>query len=739
LYDSLSYLASSSSTWNHTLIGWTGEITRTPDSSAGNAIMMPMNKLSEPVVMPGMAKPTFIDPNEAIKVTKADRQRLERQLERDHGGRIVPVWLADRDEDGKNEDDVYVLEGQRRWRTYASRELYTLFHYQQNDPVDGITPREAWFDYYKMNLAFAERIMETYKPGDVVIIHDYALALVPSMLRQKIPPIYIGYFLHIPFPSSEYFRCLGKRQDILEGMLGSNLIGFQSVSYARHFASCATRILGFDSSGSGVEAFGSHVGVDVFPIGINAHATEKAAFNDPKVEENMKRLREMYAGKKIIVGRDRLDAVRGITQKLMAFEHFLKMFPDWEDEVILIQITSPTDMNTKGRSGEKKAAQNLSELAAKINGKYGSIGFSPIRHLPHYLSREEYFALLRVADVALITSVRDGMNTVSMEYAVCQKDNHGPLILSEFSGTANNLTSAMRVNPFNLSEVAEAIESALTMDPKERKARSEDLYDRVKTHNVQNWTNSFVRRLLGNLESFDSRFATPLLDRATLLDRYNSGGKRLFMFDYDGTLTPIVQDPQSAIPSDKVIRSLKTLASDPDNAVWIISGRDQAFLEEWMGHIGELGLSAEHGSFIRYPGKDEWIDMTKAFGKAWQEEVLSIYQSYTDRTQGSFIERKKVAMTWHYRRADPEFGAYQAALCRKDLEQSVARKYEVEVMAGKANLEVRPKFVNKGEIVRTLVEEYKSRGEKLEFVFCAGDDHTDEGMCCISPFRVSTG
>jgi trehalose 6-phosphate synthase/phosphatase len=579
---------------------------------------------------------------------------------------------------------------------------------------------------------YAERILDVYKPGDLVIIHDYALMLVPGMLRQKMPAIYIGFFLHIPFPSSEYFRCLGQRKDLLEGILGANMIGFQATSYARHFSSCCTRILGFDSSADGVDAYGSLVGVDVFPIGINAHATEKSAFDDPKVEENMKRLKEMYKGKKIIVGRDRLDAVRGITQKLQGFERFLQLYPEWEDEVVLIQITSSTDMNTKGRNGEKEAVQKLAEMATRINGEYGSIGFSPVRHLPYYLAREEYFALLRIADAAIITSVRDGMNTVSMEYAICQKDNQGPLILSEFSGTANNLPGALQVNPFDLAKVAMSLNEALTMDPDERKERSQLLYERVKTHNVQNWTDSLVKRLLSNLEEFDDRFATPFLNRTAVYERYQFANKRVFMFDYDGTLTPIVQDPNAAIPSDRVIRCLKNLAADPKNAVWIISGRDQAFLEEWMGHISELGLSAEHGSFIRYPGTENWIDVTEQFGKAWQEEVLATYSKYTDRTLGSFIERKKVAMTWHYRRAEPELGAYQASLCRRELEQTVARRWDVEVMTGKANLEVRPKFVNKGEIVKTLIKQYADAGEVPQFVFCAGDDHTDEGMStCI--------
>ena len=226
------------------------------------------------------------------------------------------------------------------------------------------------------------------------------------------------------------------------------------------------------------------------------------------------------------------------------------------------------------------------------------------------------------------------MNTTSMEYVVCQKDNHGPLILSEFSGTAGSLSGAIHINPWDLGGVAGAINDALNMSTKERDDQHDQLYSHVVSNNVQSWTNNYLKRLLTNLSSFDQSFATPALDRAKLLSQYRHAERRLFMFDYDGTLTPIVKDPAAAIPSDRVIRTLKTLAADPANSVWIISGRDQAFLDEWMGHIPELGLSAEHGSFMRQPLSDEWVNLTEKEDMSWQQEVIDVFQHYTDKTQG---------------------------------------------------------------------------------------------------------
>lgn len=694
---------------------------------------IPINKASAPIPVHKGEKSAQPGDVTEMHVPLADRRKLEKSLEAQAGGRVTPVWLWD----DIDENEIATFCNQQRWRHYGEHELFTLFHYKQNEPSDGRDLRKGWADYYCMNKAFADTIVSIYKPGDVVLIHDYQLLLLPSLLRQRLPNIYIGFFLHVPFPSSEYYRCLTRRKEVLEGVLGSNMIGFQAYSYARHFSSCCTRILGFDSSSAGVDAYGAHVPVDVFPIGINAQKTLEAAFSSPGVEAKMKALQKVYSGKKVIVGRDRLDTVRGVAQKLQAFEIFLERHPEWREKVVLIQVTSPTSIEERDDKGDK-TANKISELVARINGAFGSLSSTPVQHYPQYLSQEEYFALLRIADVGLITSVRDGMNTTALEYVIAQRDTHGPLIISEFSGTAGSLGDAIHINPWDLAGTADEINTALTMTPAERSHQHQLLYKHVTTDTVQAWTNSYIRRLLTNLASHNQAFATPALDRAKLLQQYHNSSRRLFMFDYDGTLTPIVKDPQAAIPSDRVIRTLKTLASDPMNQVWIISGRDQAFLDEWMGHISELGLSAEHGSFMRPPNSTEWENLTETLDMSWQEEVMKVFNHYTDKTQGSFVERKKIALTWHYRRADPEYGLFQARECQKALEATVAKKYDVEVMTGKANLEVRPRFVNKGEIAKRLVSEYGEAAHHApDFVYCLGDDFTDEGTFSSPPLPSS--
>ncbi|KAK3385266.1 glycosyltransferase family 20-domain-containing protein [Podospora didyma] len=750
LFDAFSYLSSDEAPWNHTVVAWTGEIENPSDvlSPPGTPPVTTvhqksLNVLSAPIPIDGGKAPPTPPLVDGLRIPREDMQRLEHQLSHDKRIKTVPVWLAD---DTEGPDDGVTLKDQARWRRYAEHDLYTLFHYKQHEPTDGRAERAQWADYYRMNQKFANKILEIYKPGDIVIVHDYNLMLLPSMLRQRTPHMYIAFFLHSPFPSSEFLRCLPRRKEVLEGVLGANLVGFQSYSYSRHFSSCCTRILGFPSDTTGVDAYGTRVEVGVFPIGIDATKVASLAWKD-SVNEKYHALKSMHEGKKIIVGRDRLDSVRGVAQKFMAFERFLEMYPEWRDKVVLVQVTSPTNIEEKKEEAENKIASRVNELAMKINGMYGSLSYQPVQHYPQYISQDEYFALLRAADIGLITSVRDGMNTTSLEYVVCQRESAGPLILSEFSGTAGSLKDAIHINPWDLTGVAEQINNALTMPADKCQAMEQSLLAHVTSKNVQYWIAGMLRRLVNVLGNRKNIISTPLLDRSMMLRKYRAAKKRLFMFDYDGTLTPIVGDPSAAIPSERVITSLKALAADHRNAVWIISGRDQEFLSHHLGHITELGFSAEHGSFMRHPGTTTWENLAEKFDMGWQAEVMEVFQKYTDKVPGAFIERKRCALTWHYRAGDPELGLHMSRECQKELETTVGRKWDVEVMTGKANLEVRPTFINKGEIAKRLVTTYNAEmkaldtpshtpcsANKLEFVLCMGDDFTDEDM-----FRALNG
>lgn len=686
LYSALNYLRTDTR-WETILIGWPGEIEQ---------------ELSLCLDF------SFDSDNTDYELSSKEKASLEAEYTRlNKGATVKPIWLP-------GDPQAY--------RAYAENTIWPILHYIQGDPTDGKQESHWWKDYVKFNEAYRDMILDVYRKGDIIWIHDYYLFLLPQMLRMKIPDAHIGMFMHGPFPSSEYFRCIPQRNELLEGILGSNLVGTQSQAYSRHFISSCTRLLGVESSPDHISAYGVFVTVQALQIGIDTVTVEKDAFH-PKIDEKVKAIRALYPDKKIIVGRDRLDSVRGVVQKLQAFEMFLETYPEWKERVVLIQVTSPAF------SSSTKVEKKVSELVSHINGTYGMLHFAPVHHYPRHIARDEYLALLRVADLGLITSVRDGMNTTSLEYVVCQKKNNSPLILSEFTGTAGSLLDAIQVNPWDALEVADTIHQCLLskeLNPKENRERQEKLYKHVTTRTVQDWVKRFITTLVSTIERHEYSHVTPVLDSSKLLETYNKAKQRLFLFDYDGTLTPIVKEPSAAIPSSRLRDVLTKLCADDRNIVWIISGRDQQFLDRWLGQVSSrIGFSAEHGCFIKYPHSDEWQNLIEKVDMSWQKVVEEIFSYYTDRTQGSNIERKKAALTWHYRRADPDYGSYQARSLRDHLEQTVANQFDVEVMAGKANVEVRPRQFNKGEIVKQIVRELD---HQPNFIICLGDDATDEDM-----------
>ncbi|KIM37046.1 glycosyltransferase family 20 protein [Hebeloma cylindrosporum] len=627
--------------------------------------------------------------------------------ERDRKTKYVPVWLDDK-----------VAHG--HYDGYCKQTLWPLFHYLLwQDVATEYASADSHYPYYEStNAAFARRIADVYRPGDLIWVHDYHLLLVPRLVRESILEAVIGLFVHTPFPSSEVFRCLPRRKEILDGMLGANLVCFQTYSYSRHFISTCVRVCGYETTTRGIDVEGHVTAVMHCPVGIDAERVARD-ITRPGIQPKLEALRNLYEGKKIIVGRDKLDVVKGVIHKLRAFEKLLQDYPEWIGNVVMIQVTSPA------LTDSPKLERMVSELVAHINGEYGSLDFIPVHHYHQTLKKDEFYALLSVADLAVITPLRDGMNTTSMEFVIAQNAiGKNPSVLSEFMGISKNMEDALLVNPWNLGDVAAAINKGLLMDPEEKAARHEKLYKVVTTHTSHTWAAVLVKMILGQLGLQGTARQTPYIPKELLEGMYVKAKKRLFLFDYDGTLAPIVKIPSMATPSDATLEALEKLSMDPQNLVYIISGRDGAFLEQHLGHLKNVGFSAEHGGFVRERGDKQWTNFTKNLDMSWMAEVEEIFRYYTERTTGSHIEVKKSSITWHYRSADPEWGQFQCRQCQDLLENNLAHKRPIEVLVGKKNLEVRPIAVNKGEIVKRIL--YKN--PDAEFIFCAGDDKTDEDM-----------
>ncbi|KAG0193419.1 threalose-6-phosphate phosphatase [Apophysomyces sp. BC1034] len=620
-----------------------------------------------PIRIEGSSQPEHLD-----QLADRDRASLENLLWKTR--EIVPIFL-----DHKSRG---------HYEGYCKEVLWPLLHYLvMPSSSDGHYQKKNWGDYV-------------------------------AMVRDKLPDAPIGMFIHTTFPSSEIFRCLTGCKEILNGILGANLVGFQTYGYARHFISTCTRVLGCESTKLGVNVKGNIVSIGTFPIGIDVERIDRFR-KQPGVQPKVDAIRSMYHGKKIIIGRDKMDSAKGLLHKLRAYKKFLHDYPQWRGKVVLIQVTTPT------HDEHSKLETKVSELVSQINGTYGSLEFTPVHHYHQDIDRDEYYALLSVADVALITSVRDGMNTTSLEYIICQHQRCGPLILSEFTGTAGSFGAAMLINPWDYAGVAKVILDALTMSPEEKYTRHQQLYSHVTSNTASVWAHSFVKQLVAvTQEQMNQSRFTPALDVDKLLEKYTNAKRRLMFFDYDGTLTPIVSVPSDAKPAVDMLRSLQTLCNHPRNEVWVVSGRDQDTLDTWLGHITNLNLSAEHGCFLKPASASHWTNVVDDIDMSWKQDVTEIFEYYTERTQGSFIEHKKSSISWHYRLADAEYGAFQANECQNHLENTIVSKLPVEILVGKKNLEVRPVSINKGEVVKKVL----AQNPGTDFIMCAGDDKTDEDM-----------
>ncbi|KYR01904.1 glycosyltransferase [Tieghemostelium lacteum] len=614
------------------------------------------------------------------------------------------------------------------YKGYCKNCLWPLLHYQLNfvklDPV--------WWESYKaVNEKFANEIVSQWKVGDFIWIHDYHLMLLPLLLRERLPPdSLIGYFFHVPFPSYELFRILPNRKELLQGVLGCNLIGFQSFEYLRHFRSSCARLLDLEVHPKGLAIFdekSSHfIKLQVSPIGVD-YSDLINTLNLPIVTQRVQKLKEIFQGKKIIIARDRLDQIEGVPRKMEIIEQMFSEHPELVGKLIFIQIYEPTVEEEDETEEQKQLHRTVNEMVGRINGRFGKLNFNPIEYINRKVGLDELTALYRMADIALITPIRDGMNLASHEYVVCQKDSYGVLILSEFTGAARCLGGGIIVNPFSKNEIMSAIMEALSMKIEDRKLKHQINYNYVMANTSSFW----AKRILVDLNEInqqkekDHKFV-PRVSFKEIKQAYKSSRKKkIFLLDYDGTLTPLVRHPKLAFPSKELLNTLNKISEDPLNQVYVISGRDRLSLENWLGEL-PIGMSCEHGSFLRLPRsnpEDKWIDNVKSCESSWKENVLSVMQDFEDRTPGSFIEHKQVNLTWHYRNADQDFGEFQSRELIAQL-QSVANKYPLDILVGKKAIEVKPFGINKGEIVKLIL----SQNLDTDFIICIGDDKTDEDM-----------
>ena len=637
------------------------------------------------------------------KLTAEDKSQIGEKLAAED---CRPVFLSQ-----KQIEDYYF--------GFCNKTIWPLFHYF---PMRTVYEEHFWKTYKQVNQIFCDEIFEIAKPGDYIWVHDYQLMLLPQLLRDKLPEHEIGFFLHIPWPSFELFRLLPWREEILNGLLGADLIGFHTYDYVRHFLSSVSRVMGFEHTLGKVGMGNRVIKVDAFPMGID-YEKYSQAISKAGVRKEVDKILQEVGKRKIIISVDRLDYTKGIIQRLEAFDLFLSKNPEYKEKVTLIMVAVPS---RTGVEDYKILRNRLEQLVGRINGEHGTLGWVPVWYLYRFLPFRRITALYNVADVALVTPLRDGMNLIAKEFIATKTEGRGVLILSEMAGAASELGEALIVNANNKEAIIKAIKEALEMPLSEQMERNRLMQERLRRYDVSRWSSDFLNALF-DIKKTQQELSVRKLSETTrkkLVSDYTKSRKRLLLLDYDGTLVGFKGKPAQAGPDDEIMSLLESLSGKPKNTVVIISGRDKATLAQWLGSL-DVALVAEHGAWIKQ--RDEDWQCMQPLEADWKDTIRPILELYSDRTAGSSVEEKDFSLVWHYRRADPELAYIREQELRGAL-VNLTENLDVGVFEGNKILEIRGAAVNKGRAA-----EFWTTKRDWDFLLAAGDDYTDEEMFRVLP------
>lgn len=618
------------------------------------------------------------------------------------------------------DDELY----DRFYNGMSNDVLWPLFHYERQFVR---FEWDNWQAYIEANRKFAEVILATARKDDLIWIHDFHLFLVPQFLKQKNPKLRIGFFLHIPFPSSEVFRELPVRKEILEGLIQADLIGFHDYSYLNHFCRSLYNILGLDSSLLFVQTKNHRAELGVFPVSIDAMKFQKKS-KSVKVQK----LRQDYAKRiprNLVLGVDRLDYIKGIDLKLLAFREALRRHPEWVGHLSLLQVAVPSRTDVEEY---QKLKQYLEQLVGQINGEFGKPGYVPVHYMFKSISFDELVALYMRAQVLFISSKRDGMNLVSLEYIASQpEDDPGVVLLSEFTGAIGTLSNVVTINPWDIGLTAEKIVQAVSMPKARRVELQKPMLEYLKKYSATAWAESFLKRLeksyipaeINSEEIIPTQKSNPAMKH--LLSRCQDSQILLFL-DYDGTLVPIESLPEKAVLRKPMKEVLRSLAANPSIEVVIVSGRDMNFLNSQLKGA-RVSTAGEHGAIFKNIRSRDYHYLVRSDIKSWFYMARRIMSDYAARVPHSFVEEKEYALSWHYRNSPSQFAGYQSRKLAEELRVGLS-KYPVTILEGKKVIEARAIEANKGSFVRWYTENQWTKFSEKQLVVAFGDDATDEDM-----------
>ena len=638
-----------------------------------------------------------------------DREKVTGQLKQLS---LVPVFLS-------QEEINQYYEG------FSNSVLWPVFHYYASTYAS--YEQSNWDYYQRVNKIFMEAVLRVAEPGDTIWVHDYQLLLLPALIRNEQPDISIGFFLHIPFPSYEMFRLIPWRAQLLEGVLGADLIGFHTYDDVRHFINAATRILPVNSSANIINSDDRTIVAEAFPIGIDDKKYNSLP-DEPEVKKNIKLLYDTFGNTKLILSIDRLDYSKGIIQRLHAFEYLLEHYPEAKGKLTFYMIVVPS-RDTVPQYAHLR--DEIDKLVGNINSLHRTVEWTPIQYFYRSFPVEMLSALYSTAAVCLVSPMRDGMNLVSKEYVASRVYNDGVLILSEMAGASKELIDALIVNPNNTEEVAKTIIKGAYMPLDEQRTRMTQMRQIVSKFNIGHWVKIFMDKLneVKQLQrSMQTRYVTENTEQS-IVNRYIKTRNRIIFLDYDGTLVDFKSNIDQATPDADLHELLRHLCEDTANHVVLISGRKHENLDKWFDDY-DIDLVAEHGAWFKKQGT-RWHKLPGLTAQ-WKQEIAPILETYVDRTPGSFIEEKSYSLVWHYRKAQKGLGELRAGELMNNLKY-IALDKGLQLLPGDKVVEVKNVEINKGKAARTMID-----NEDYDFIMALGDDYTDEDIFKALPDNAIT-
>lgn len=670
-------------------------------------------------------------------LSAAERTALESKLtERS----CAPVYLD-------REDARLYYEG------FSNSTLWPLLH---SFPQHARFERSTWEAYERVNRRFCQAVLRHTRSADTVWVHDYHLMLLPALLRRERLDLRIGFFLHVPFPDFETFRMLPWRRQVLDGMLGADLIGFHARDYAQNFRTCCQRLASPECR--------DDMRAKEFPLGIDCARFRQAVENE-RTKASVREFRHQpgHADCKIMLSVERLDYSKGVPERLQAFDEFLQRNPEWRGRVVLVVVTVPS---REGVSSYRSLKSQIDKLVGRINGKHATLGWSPIEYYYRSLPLDTLVTLYAAGDVMLVTPLRDGMNLVCKEYLACHPAGDGVLVLSELAGAACELTGALLVNPYDQEGLIGAMRLALVMTPEEQRRRNAPMQRTIACNTAQRWAGEFLEALqeahTENAKSgenaaklasrkdaaaeanADAVLANPASLRQALVPTHradNASGpvtrtagkrqagirqpqptrqprplnqcaqrqlmrefaharRRAVLLDYDGTLVPLANKPAFAKPDDELLALLTTLATNENTLLAIVSGRTRSELEQWLGLTG-AAFVAEHGAWLRPAKSTAWHPLATP-DASWKNDLRNTLAEFVVQTPGSLLEEKDFSLAWHYRLCDPKL----AMRTISEIKESLPRTLEengLTLLEGNKVIEIKPRDATKGTAARILL------------------------------------